>query len=113
MPACASTRWGRSSTPINVARALAPPITRFENTPFHAGYARYFTPPVLVEAAPVNFNLFNNTTGAVTNPIGNPLLPERAHYFDGAHDQKIVFGCTSTGSRQCTTLDLGIDAYYK
>ena len=26
----------------------------FENTTFHAGYARYFTPPVLVEAAPVN-----------------------------------------------------------
>ena len=26
----------------------------FENTTFHAGYARYFTPPVLVEAAPAN-----------------------------------------------------------
>ena len=37
----------------------------FENTTFHAGYARYFTPPVLVEAAPANFSLFNNTTGAV------------------------------------------------
>jgi len=85
----------------------------FENTTFHAGYARYFTPPVLVEAAPVNFNLFNNTTGAVTNPIGNPLLPERAHYFDAGLDQKIVFGCTTSGSKECTTLDLGIDAYYK
>ena len=85
----------------------------FENTTFHAGYARYFTPPVLVEAAPVNFNLFNNTTGAVTNPVGGPLLPERSHYFDAGVDQKIVFGCTTSGLKDCTTLDLGLDAYYK
>ena len=39
----------------------------FEYTTFHAGYARYFTPPVLVEAAPANIALFNNTTGAPTN----------------------------------------------
>ena len=35
-----------------------------ENTTWHAGYARYFTPPVLVEAAPANIGLFRNTTGA-------------------------------------------------
>ena len=85
----------------------------FEGTTIHAGYARYFTPPVLVEAAPVNFNLFNNTTGAVSNPIGSPLLPERSHYFDAGIDQKIVFGCTTSGLKDCTTLDLGVDAYYK
>jgi opacity protein-like surface antigen len=85
----------------------------FEGTTFHAGYARYFTPPVLVEAAPVNFNLFNDTTAAVTNPIGNPLLPERSHYFDAGIDQKIVFDCTRSGLKDCTTLDLGVDAYYK
>jgi opacity protein-like surface antigen/outer membrane receptor protein involved in Fe transport len=85
----------------------------FDGTTFHAGYARYFTPPVLVEAAPVNFALFNNTTAAVTNPIGSPLLPERSHYFDAGIDQKIVFGCTTSGQRECTTLDLGVDAYYK
>jgi opacity protein-like surface antigen/outer membrane receptor protein involved in Fe transport len=85
----------------------------FEGTTFHAGYARYFTPPVLVEAAPVNFNLFNNTTAAVTNPIGSPLLPERSHYFDSGVDQKIVFDCTTSGLKDCTTLDLGLDAYYK
>ena len=85
----------------------------FENTTFHAGYARYFTPPVLVEAAPVNFNAFNNTTAAVSNPIGSPLLPERSHYFDAGINQKIVFRCTTSGPKDCTTLDLGIDAYYK
>ena len=31
----------------------------FEFTTFHIGYARYFTPPVLVEAAPANIALFN------------------------------------------------------
>jgi opacity protein-like surface antigen/outer membrane receptor protein involved in Fe transport len=85
----------------------------FEGTIFHAGYARYFTPPVLVEAAPVNFNLFNNTTGAVANPLGSPLLPERSHYFDAGIDQKILLGCYSARSKDCSTLDLGVDAYYK
>ena len=84
-----------------------------DGTSFHAGYARFFTPPVLVEAAPVNFNLFNGTTGAVTNPIGSPLLPERSYYFDAGVDQKIVFGCTTSGLKDCTALDLGLDAYYK
>ena len=85
----------------------------FDGTTFHAGYARYFTPPVLVEAAPVNFNLFNNTTGAVSNPIGSPLLPERSHYFDAGIDQKILLGCYSGQPKDGTTLDLGVDAYYK
>jgi outer membrane receptor protein involved in Fe transport/opacity protein-like surface antigen len=85
----------------------------FEGTTFHAGYARYFTPPILVEAAPVNFNLFNNTTGAVVNPLGNPLLPERSHYFDAGIDQKILLECYSAQSKDCSTLDLGVDAYYK
>jgi opacity protein-like surface antigen len=85
----------------------------FDGTTFHAGYARYFTPPVLVEAAPVNFNLFNNTTGAVSNPIGSPLLPERSHYFDAGIDQKLLLGCYSGQPKDCTTLDLGVDAYYK
>ena len=35
-----------------------------ENTTFHAGYARYFTPPVLVEAAPAEYRLFRHTPGA-------------------------------------------------
>ncbi len=85
----------------------------FDGTTFHAGYARYFTPPVMVESAPVNFPLFNGTSAAVTNPIGSPVLPERAHYFDAGLDQKIAFGCYSAQSKACSTLDLGIDAYYK
>jgi outer membrane receptor protein involved in Fe transport len=83
----------------------------FENTTFHAGYARYFTPPVLVEAAPANISLFNNTTGALSGQ-NDPVLPERSHYFDAGVDQKIKFGCASDG-KTCSNLDLGVDAYYK
>ena len=88
--------------------------TPFEYTKFHAGYARYFTPPVLVEAAPVNINAFANTTAAQPLTQGNsPVLPERSHYFDVGVDQNIPFGCRKPEARDCTDLDLGIDAYYK
>ena len=60
----------------------------FENTTFHAGYARYFTPPTLVEAAPANIGLFANTTGApAAGQANDPVLPERSHYFDAGVDQ--------------------------
>jgi outer membrane receptor protein involved in Fe transport len=85
----------------------------FENTTFHAGYARYFTPPVLVEAAPANIALFNNTTGAASAGATNdPVLPERSHYFDAGVDQKFKFGC-GADPKSCSTLELGVDAYYK
>jgi outer membrane receptor protein involved in Fe transport len=84
----------------------------FENTTFHAGYARQFTPPELVEAAPTNIALFNNTTGAVSGQT-DPVLPERSNYYDAGVDQKIPFGCSSPGSKDCSSLDLGVDAYYK
>jgi len=84
-----------------------------EDTAFHAGYARYFTPPVLVEAAPANIALFNNTTGAASaGATASSVLPERSHYFDAGVDQKIKFGCASDG-KNCSVLDLGVDAYYK
>jgi outer membrane receptor protein involved in Fe transport len=86
----------------------------FENTTFHAGYARYFTPPVLVEAAPANIGLFNNTTGAANaGQASDPVLPERSHYFDAGVDQKIPLGCSSPGAKDCSSLELGVDAYYK
>jgi outer membrane receptor protein involved in Fe transport len=86
----------------------------FENTTFHAGYARYFTPPVLVEAAPANIALFDNTTGAPPAGQGNsPVLPERSHYFDAGVVQKIPFGCYGPASRDCSSLEIGLDVYYK
>ncbi len=85
----------------------------FTNTTLHAGYARYFTPPVLVEAAPADIALFTGTTGAPPSGGTNPVLPERSHYFDAGIDQIIPFGCYTSAGKDCTTLDLGLDAYYK
>jgi outer membrane receptor protein involved in Fe transport len=110
------------------ANQLSPRISAtykpFEDTTFHAGYARYFTPPVLVEAAPANIALFQNTTGAP--PAGqpnDPVQPERSNYYDAGVSQKIPFGCSSplthmftetpTKPHDCATLELGLDAYYK
>jgi hypothetical protein len=99
------------------ANQLSPRISftykPFEQTTLHAGYARYFTPPVLVEAAPANVDLFNGTTGASGNGGASPVLPERAHYFDAGVDQKIPFACTSPGKKDCSMFDFGVDAYYK
>jgi outer membrane receptor protein involved in Fe transport len=100
------------------ANQLSPRVsftyTPFENTTFHAGYARYFTPPVQVEASPTNIALFNGTTGQITNPAGsNPVLPERSNYFDAGVDQKIPLGCYSALQRDCASAEFGVDAYYK
>jgi hypothetical protein len=99
------------------ANQLSPRISftylPFDFTKIHWGYARYFTPPVLVEAAPANIGLFNQTSGASTSPGTDPVLPERSHYFDAGVDQNIPFGCSKPAAKDCTDLDLGIDAYYK
>jgi outer membrane receptor protein involved in Fe transport len=86
----------------------------YQYTTFHAGYARYFTPPVLVEAAPADIALFNNTSGAApAGQLASPVLPERSNYFDAGVNQKIPFGCSNPAAKDCTALDLGVDAYYK
>jgi outer membrane receptor protein involved in Fe transport len=100
------------------ANQLSPRVsftyTPLENTTFHAGYARYFTPPIQAEASPTNLALFNGTTAQVTNPAGsNPVLPERSHYFDAGVDQKIPLGCFSALKRDCASAEFGVDAYYK
>ncbi len=83
-----------------------------EGTVFHAGYARYFTPPSQVIAAPAAYWKFFGTTNAPdpifdpsqTNPPAKvgPVLPERSHYFDAGVTQTVMPG-----------LELGVDAYYK
>ena len=80
-----------------------------DDTTFHVGYARTFTPPTQVIAAPVNLALVtpptapaNTQTPAV--PINDPVLPERANVFDIGVVQKI---------RAIPGLEVGIDAYYK
>ena len=74
----------------------------FDGTTFHAGYARYFTPPMQAQATQSNLALFNNTTNQPDVPLNNPVLPERSHYFDVGVEQKLLPGLT-----------FGLDAYYK
>jgi outer membrane receptor protein involved in Fe transport len=74
----------------------------FAGTTFHAGYARYFTPPPQVAAGPVDLAAFQNTTQQPTVNHDSLALPERSHYFDAGVTQKILPG-----------LELGVDGYYK
>lgn len=74
----------------------------FDSTTFHAGYARNFTPPPLVLAAPTNLALVANTTQQPAVQLNDPVLPERSNVFDVGVVQKILPG-----------LEVGIDAYYK
>lgn len=73
-----------------------------DGTTFHAGYARYFTPPSQVIAAPTNVAATANTTAQPENFQQNPVLPERSHYFDVGVTQKVT-----------PNLQVGVDAYYK
>jgi outer membrane receptor protein involved in Fe transport len=73
-------------------------------TTFHAGYARNFTPPPQVLAAPANLALVQNTTQQPAVPINDPVLPERSNVFDVGVVQKIT---------AIPGLEVGIDAYYK
>lgn len=59
------------------------------DTTLHAGYARYFTPPMQALATPANLALFNDTTLQPGVNADSPVLPERSHYFDVGMDQKI------------------------
>ena len=74
----------------------------FDGTTFHAGYARYFTPPMQAQATQSNLALFANTTNQPDQTNNDPVKPERSHYFDVGVDQKLAPGLT-----------FGLDAYYK
>jgi outer membrane receptor protein involved in Fe transport len=76
------------------------------DTTFHAGYARYFTPPPQEEDSPVDLNKFVGTTNQPEVMTEGSVKAERADYFDmGITHQWNAIG---TG-----TLSTGIDAYYK
>jgi outer membrane receptor protein involved in Fe transport len=74
----------------------------FEGTTFHAGYARYFTPPYQAQAYTANIALFTNTTNQPEVPLADPVKPERSNYYDVGVDQVVLPGLT-----------MGVDAYYK
>jgi outer membrane receptor protein involved in Fe transport len=75
-----------------------------DDTTFHVGYARNFTPPTQVVAAPSNLALVQNTTQQPAVTQNDPVLPERSNVYDIGVVQKnfLVRG-----------LQVGVDAYYK
>ena len=74
----------------------------FDTTTFHAGYARTFTPPEQVLAAPVNLALVQGTTQEPSVPLEGPVRAERADIYDVGVVQQVLPG-----------LEVGIDGYYK
>jgi outer membrane receptor protein involved in Fe transport len=75
-----------------------------EGTVVHAGYARTFTPPQQVIAAPTNIALFQGTVAAPAVTQNDPVLPERASVFDAGVVQKIWL---------IPGLEVGLDGYVK
>jgi outer membrane receptor protein involved in Fe transport len=77
-----------------------------DDTTFHAGYARNFTPPQQVIAAPTNIALVSNPPNTQTPAVtaNDPVLPERSNVFDIGVVQKI---------HAIDGLEVGLDAYYK
>jgi outer membrane receptor protein involved in Fe transport len=73
-----------------------------DETTFHIGYARYFTPPQQALAAPTNLALYNNTTQQPSVPLSSPVRPERANYIDTGVTRKLT-----------KELEVGVDAYFK
>jgi hypothetical protein len=74
----------------------------FKGTAFHAGYARYFTPPPLENVSQVTISKFAGTTNAPEVTKDSPVTAERARYFDAGATQKIAEG-----------FSVGIDGFYK
>jgi outer membrane receptor protein involved in Fe transport len=75
-----------------------------EGTTVHVGYARTFTPPQQVIAAPTNVALTQGTVIAPEVTLNDPVLPERAHIFDAGVVQKIW---------PVPGLEVGLDGYVK
>jgi TonB-dependent receptor-like protein len=74
----------------------------FKGTAFHAGYARYFTPPPLENVSQATISKFAGTTNAPEITKDSPVTAERAHYFDVGATQKIAEG-----------FNVGVDGFYK
>jgi hypothetical protein len=97
------------------------------STLFHAGFARYFTPPPQDLGRVFPTQLFDNTTNSVaynnTGTNSGSILPERSSVYDVGVTQQLLPQCRSgTGgmftkapiaSTNCPSLEVGVDGYYK
>jgi len=72
------------------------------STRFHAGYARYFTPPALELVQSQTVKEFVGTSNQSTVLQNTPVKPERAHYFDAGMTEQFTHW-----------FSIGVDGYYK
>jgi outer membrane receptor protein involved in Fe transport len=77
-------RWDGVSGIVN-NNMISPRInllyTMDQDTSFHAGFARYFQTPDFLTISPRSFQLFENTSAAVS-PGGLQPFPEKDYYWD-------------------------------
>jgi len=71
-------------------------------TTWHAGYARYFSPPPFELVASATLAKFANTTAAAISDQNDAPRSERANYFDIGLEHTLFKGLT-----------VGLDTYYK
>lgn len=71
-------------------------------TTWHAGYAKYFTPPASELIATTTINSFNNTTNAAPTSQNDAVQAESSDYFDLGVNHQLS-----------SHLTLGLDGYYK
>src|SRR6185295_20395187 len=70
-------------------------------TTFHAGYARYFTPPPTELVSPTTLALFSGTSNAPANTVNSQVASERSHYFDAGLTHQLT-----------PAVSLGVDTFY-
>ena len=87
---------GQASPRVNAVYQLS------DDTIFHAGYSRYFTPPPLEGVQEAGITQAANTTNAAAITQNAPDKSERANYFDAGVTQTLF-----------KTFQLGLDGYYK
>jgi outer membrane receptor protein involved in Fe transport len=71
-------------------------------TTFHAGYAKYFTPPASELIGSSTIASFNGTTNASPSSQNDPVQAESSDYFDLGVNHQLT-----------QHLTLGLDGYYK
>ncbi|WP_077036040.1 TonB-dependent receptor [Pelomonas sp. KK5] len=98
-------RYDQAKTVVNESQ-LSPRLGLvWKITPeldFHAGYARYFTPPPTEKIDTTSVQKFLGTTNALPSDANTAVKAERSNYLDAG------FAWAATD-----TLTLGIDGYYR
>jgi len=94
------------ATAFNNTSQLSPRVGAIyqptDDTVFHAGYSRYFTPPPPELVSVTDIKKFQGTTNQVSSNVNTSVTPDRSHYFDVGASHQLIPG-----------LNLGVDGYYK